>query len=200
MKRHRKQPIPAEVIVFWRTRYAALHQRLIETPGAQDAWFWQIQCEIFAYFLNRYSDGIQPIPPGQTPPTELFKGSSPAPLEVKPSNSFNAPAGAGKLPRTFGKIRLMLANIIQVNQERYELHQRLRSEMMELMRIERQRIRDAIRRDLPFADLYKPKPAPKPDIEVLSDDEAVNLLSEMLLTNSPPEEVGDHGEEKEAGV
>jgi hypothetical protein len=51
MKRRREKVVSAEVLAQWRGRLGMLRQRLVETPGAEDAWFWRIQFHLIWFLL-----------------------------------------------------------------------------------------------------------------------------------------------------
>jgi hypothetical protein len=47
---------------FWQARFATLFRKLTQTPTAEDAWFWKVQCHIIHYLLHRYGDTEMRLP------------------------------------------------------------------------------------------------------------------------------------------
>src|ERR1700733_10198019 len=96
-----------------------------------------------------------PAPAAPVAASNSPEGLSHNPLQFRPSGSFAAEGSSGKSPRGSGRIRPVLQSIAQVNQERYELVERLENEMAEAFRISRKEIRtlmDEIRTGWPYED------------------------------------------------
>jgi hypothetical protein len=193
------QTAPAEILTFWQARFATLFRKLTQTPTAEDAWFWKVQCHIIHYLLHRYGDTEMRLPADsqqQIAPVESPPGSRPASLEVKPSNSFTAFLGTGKMPRASDQIGPVLHKIVQVNQERYELLKTIREEMAQALRIERaisrsavegyrlgQLTRNAIRSRV--NDSREKLGMSEPEIMALTDNEIEQLLDKIIAMDSP---------------
>ncbi len=198
-KRFLNQSAPAEILTLWQARFATLFRKLRETPTAEDAWFWKVQCHIIHYLLHRYRDTETRLPTNssqQIAPAELPRGSSPASPEVKPSNSFTAFPGAGKMPRASDQIGPVLRKIVQVNQERYDLLMHFREEMAQALRIERaisrsavqgyrldQLTRNAIRSRV--NDSREKLRMSEPEIMALTDDEIEKLFDKIIAMDLP---------------
>jgi len=171
-----------------------LFHKLSETPAANDAWFWKVQCHIFQYLISRYGESEMKNPQDpqqQIEHSELPHGSNPVSLGVKPSNSFTAFLGAGKMPRASRQIGPALRGIVQVNQDRYQILQRFGEELAETQRIEQTTSRDLmlqyrldqLRRNLMrkyVQDLREKLNLHEAQIVEASDDEIKELFSKLL--------------------
>src|ERR1019366_813825 len=104
----------------------------------------------------------------------------PAPMEVRPSDSYTASPSAGKVPRRSIQVRPVLQTITQINQERYDILQRLRHEITQAMRAERDRLRTLMHRDRTSQDspgtIAHESPMP-----VLSEEEFEQMFYEFIM-------------------
>jgi hypothetical protein len=194
MRRRAKQTIDAEVLASWRGRFALLGERLAQNPTSELAWFWRVQWDILNYLLHRYGGDEKQAGPGSTGQGSfvgLASAENPVLLENRPSGAFAAYTGEGKMPRASGQIRPILEKIVQGNQERHELLRRLREEMAEAKRLQRQQNREWtewVKEYLREYDLLDAKA--QPASEQLSDDEIVDILSKMIAMEEPGDEDG----------
>jgi hypothetical protein len=122
MRRRREKIVGAELLAQWRERLGVLRQRLVEAPGAEDAWFWRIQFHLIWFLLERYDPkGLRRLADGtaEVLPVEQVKLARPAVLEMTPVGLLRARA-AGKGPRVSKEIGPALARISDSNRDRYE--------------------------------------------------------------------------------
>src|ERR1700760_3291406 len=112
MTRYLTQPVPPDVIIFWRGRFALLTDRLQSPSSAEHAWFWRVQWDILNYLLHRYAGeefktpptpALAPIP--AQPLGDSFSDSPEAPEEFFSERTFTGP---GKPPRARSLLRPLL--------------------------------------------------------------------------------------------
>jgi hypothetical protein len=110
----------------------------------------------------------------------------PIPLNFIPSSSFPASPGLGKMPRSSDKIRPVLKNIAESNQERFALLQRLEQEMKSAIRLEHRRsyqlLQNWLTEQARFAKIFDSDTGKQ-----MSDEEIIDALSEMLGMDLPEE-------------
>jgi hypothetical protein len=131
MRRRRENVVSAEVLAQWRGRLGVLRQRLADSPGADDAWFWRIQFDLIWFLLERYDpEGLRKLGDGaaEVLPVEGVKVAGPAMLGVTPVGALRK-GGAGKGPRVSKEIGPALARISDSNRERYEEARKVREEL-----------------------------------------------------------------------
>jgi hypothetical protein len=200
MSKRIKQPVNAEVIAFWRTRLAALGEKLAKNRGAADAWFWRVQSDILNYLLHRYGGEAKTALPssGQGAAMEPVGTANPVPLEFQPSGSFGSAAGAGKMPRASGAIRPVLESIAQGNEERYVVFKRAEEEMAEALLAQSEELREWMKSMVEHGiehGLLEVVEEAKIANEGMSEDEIVEMLSKIINMDEPPRDAdGDENQ------
>lgn len=184
MRRRTKQSIDAEVLSLWRARFALLGEKLAQNSSSEYAWFWRVQWDILNYLLHRYGGDTKQTEPGLAAASTvaaLATAENPTMLRSQPSGSFAAYAGFGKMPRASGQIRPILQKIVEGNQERYELLEQLRKEMVKaqaLFRLKNLEWVEWAKEYLAAYELLGQRSEPLP--EQLTDEEIVDILCEMM--------------------
>jgi hypothetical protein len=196
MNRFFKQPVRAEVIALWRTRFAAVRQKLSETPTADHVWYWQVQERILGFLLRRYTvdkNKSSHVALETPSPPQVPVAPSPAVLEVTPSGSFIGAAGDGKMPRLCGAIRPALHDIVAGNQNRY---QRLKSQHEQAIRSSRQeRLQFRVFFSKVVYELCADAGGPAPQPRMLNNKEINQMLSQFFYTDGEGERSGDPSEQ-----
>jgi hypothetical protein len=206
MRKRIIQTVNAEVIAFWRSRLAALGEKLAKNRDAADAWFWRVQSDILNYLLHRYGGEAKTASPstGQGAAMGPVEPANPVPLEFQPSGSFGSAASKGRMPRASGAIRPALENIARGNEERYVMFKRTEEEMAEAMRIhskERQKWKQStqvkewrqwLEEERTKFRLLEEVEEAKIANEGMSEDELFELLSQIVHAEEPPKEGGGH--------
>ena len=137
-RRRRTQTVSRELLESWRQRSDRLGEKLAESPGAREAWFWKIEWDILNYLLHRYGGDTKRVLPKSGERTEAAKGLGMrhSALNFLPSGSFARRGEEGRMPRRSGDIGSTLRNIARENRERHEWLRQLYKEEAELRRRE----------------------------------------------------------------
>jgi hypothetical protein len=133
-RRRRAPDVRAEVLDFWRGRFALLGEKLAKSPDAGEAWFWRIEWNILNYLLHRYGGDEKQQRRAAAAKSEEKEAAdaSETPrhvaLGVMPSGSFARMSGEGKKPRASREIGPLLGNISLRNLDRYNWLRQLQLE------------------------------------------------------------------------
>jgi hypothetical protein len=200
MRQRAKEQITADLLIFWRARFAVLLDKLRAHPSSGDAWFWRMQCEILNYLLHRYAgDAKQPLPEPalDIPFARLVAAQKSEPISSPPvaSRAWPKPpdgAAEGKLPRASVQLRAALHDIAQGNQDRHTDIHRHRELLAEEKLLRRQQNREAIEwmkayQEMFGLDLDQEDENPPPP-EQLTEDEIVDALADIINMDQPPEQ------------
>jgi len=158
-----------------------------------------MQCEILNYLLHRDAgDAKQPLPEPALgiPFARLAAAQKSEPISSPPvaSRAWPKPpdgAAEGKLPRASIQLRTALEDIAQGNQDRHRDLHRHRQLLAEEKLVQRQLNREAIQWMKAYAEifgLYVEEDDASAPPEQLTEDEIVDVLSDIINMDQPPEQ------------
>jgi hypothetical protein len=193
MKPRSVQVASGDVVAFWRDRFSYLCDKLTNGPDEEDAWFWRVQWDILNYLLHRYAGEELRSLPGEKrdiPFARVAQGKTFPGDEAQISGQGLRFRGSAKPPRDSVAIRSSLRNIVDGNRERHALLERLRAELRKEKTLQRELNREAIGWMKEYLRIYGMLPEDEKPMapEQLSEDEIVDMLSELINMDRPPEE------------
>jgi hypothetical protein len=195
MKPRSGQVVKGDVIAFWRDRFSYLRDRLVSEPHGEDAWFWWVQWDILNYLLHRYTgEELQP-PPGErkhVPFARVAEGTQFRLDEPEVASQSLRFRGSAKPPRNSSAIGPLLRNIVDGNRDRHSVLEHLRDELAKEKILQRELNQAAIGWMMEYRRIYglswEPEGQEPPAREQLSEDQIVEMLSELIGMDRPPEE------------